>query len=332
MRKSLGVRFEGRRSTATPGLLADVGGRRPRSRVWHVWPLAKGCVLTLCPLAGTSQFQLAAPLLSKRRVAPETEPSGSLRVRREPNRQRRRPRRASVAWTSLVRPRCGWSTAIVSVAYSGRRCGHVHPPVGGQGLNTGVPGRLQPRVEAGTCLTGASDVLLDSYEIERFQSQRAYSGSASGCMRTRKPEAGRGDAAADIHYRDSSLAQDTRHAPGSLRAGDRAPDAVCVDRDGAPTRLFDKFADTIHAARVRRGGHRNERRGAFCPRSRRPTGGWRRRRRRRARLRPRELRHAIGRDRAREARRPRWALRRHARRRRLPSARWISVTWTRKRS
>lgn len=45
----------------------------------------------------------------------------------------------------------------------------------------------------------------------------------------------------DISYRESSLSREEREAPGSLRAGDRAPDAPCQDSKGAPVRLFDLF-------------------------------------------------------------------------------------------
>ena len=55
---------------------------------------------------------------------------------------------------------------------------------------------------------------------------------------------GKGDAAAVATLSRQRAGADTRHAPGGLRAGDRAPDAVCVDRDGAPTRLFDRFRGT----------------------------------------------------------------------------------------
>jgi len=42
-----------------------------------------------------------------------------------------------------------------------------------------------------------------------------------------------------LEYRASSLSKDERARPGKVRAGDRAPDALCEDSSGAPTRIFD---------------------------------------------------------------------------------------------
>jgi 2-polyprenyl-6-methoxyphenol hydroxylase-like FAD-dependent oxidoreductase len=62
VRKALGVNFRGETLPAQPAVVADVELRGLDRTYWHVWPFAKGCVLTLCPLPGTASHQLAAPL------------------------------------------------------------------------------------------------------------------------------------------------------------------------------------------------------------------------------------------------------------------------------
>src|SRR3984957_23498 len=57
VRKLLGLRLEGDALDAEPNLVADVEVEDLDHRDWHLWPFAKGGVLGLCPLPGTSLFQ-----------------------------------------------------------------------------------------------------------------------------------------------------------------------------------------------------------------------------------------------------------------------------------
>jgi 2-polyprenyl-6-methoxyphenol hydroxylase-like FAD-dependent oxidoreductase len=45
---------------------------------------------------------------------------------------------------------------------------HVHPPAGGQGLNTGVQDAYNLGWKMAAALGGGEDALLDSYEAERL--------------------------------------------------------------------------------------------------------------------------------------------------------------------
>lgn len=53
----------------------------------------------------------------------------------------------------------------------------------------------------------------------------------------------------DNHYRRAGLTEETRTAPGSVRAGDRAPDAPLRPPDAGPSCLFDVFRGS-HATMV----------------------------------------------------------------------------------
>jgi len=91
--------------------------------------------------------------------------------------------------------------------------------------------------------------LLDSYEAERLPVARhvlelstrlaatTLSSKTQGLIARTEDTSQLG-----ISYRESPLAHELRSAPGSLRAGDRAPDVPgLVDREGRSLRLFDVF-------------------------------------------------------------------------------------------
>ncbi len=95
-------------------------------------------------------------------------------------------------------------------------------------------------------LRSVSEELLDTYEEERLPiaawllgvttklHQQGFRGNGS---ESRDPET----LQLLLNYRCSSLAREERDRPGSIRAGDRAPDAPCLDGAGAGVRLFDLF-------------------------------------------------------------------------------------------
>ena len=242
VRKSLGLRFEGEALDGQRLIAADVEVEGLDRDHWHVWPLAEGCVLTLCPLPGTAYFQLAAPL-SSRTPAPEISEDGLRSFVAAGTGGRVHVK--SVTWMSLYRPHVRMVDRYrVGRVFVAGDAAHVHPPAGGQGLNTGVQDAYNLGWKLAHVSTGAPDGLLDTYETERLPIAAAVLGLSKRLQRTISARRGKETQQLSLNYRDSPLARDTRHAPGSLRAGDRAPDAVCVDRDGAPTRLFDRFRGT----------------------------------------------------------------------------------------
>jgi 2-polyprenyl-6-methoxyphenol hydroxylase-like FAD-dependent oxidoreductase len=127
---------------------------------------------------------------------------------------------------------------------------HIHPPTGGQGMNTGIQDAYNLAWKMALVLKGeASPKLLDTYEAER----RPVGADVVSRTRAASEQFGRQDAAqqqrlADtqmlVNYRGSLLSKDDvseplEHLP--IRAGDRAPDCFGLRRENirAPFRLFD---------------------------------------------------------------------------------------------
>jgi 2-polyprenyl-6-methoxyphenol hydroxylase-like FAD-dependent oxidoreductase len=127
---------------------------------------------------------------------------------------------------------------------------HIHPPTGGQGMNTGIQDAYNLAWKMALVLQDkASPQLLDTYEAER----RPVGADVIARTRAASEQLGRKDAPrqdrlADtqvlIHYRDSTLSKN--HPSESLKdlpiqAGDRAPDCDGLHREHvrAPFRLLD---------------------------------------------------------------------------------------------
>ncbi len=135
---------------------------------------------------------------------------------------------------------------------------HIHPPTGGQGMNTGIQDSYNLAWKMALVLHGkASPQLLDTYESER----RPVGADVIARTRAASEKLGRSDSAqqarlADtqvlIHYRDSSLSKDAGPADLPIQAGDRAPDCDGLHREHvrAPLRLLDITRGAAHVLLV----------------------------------------------------------------------------------
>ncbi|GAA4980211.1 FAD-dependent monooxygenase [Actinopolymorpha pittospori] len=243
VRKRLGIEFPGETDENTTVLFADArvdGISRDHGRMWQT---ADGGA-SVMPLAGTDLFVVVAqppadqdePIRDylQRQI---TESSGrSDIVVRE------------VTWHTTWRP----NTRLAERFREGRvflagDAGHVHPPTGGQGMNTGIQDGYNLGWKLAAALAGAPDLLLDSYEPERMAAARTALDIATTLLEKHR----RGDEDAHVrgpevhgltlNYRHSPLSRDERVRPTELRAGDRAPDAPVTTADGRAVRLFDLF-------------------------------------------------------------------------------------------
>jgi 2-polyprenyl-6-methoxyphenol hydroxylase-like FAD-dependent oxidoreductase len=224
VRKVLGVTFEGEAidEKESPGLIADVEIEGLDRSDWHFWPLAKGGPMALCPLANTSLFQFT----SKAKTV-EAGIEGAVR-----NATGHRVER--VAWSSIFRP----SLRMVDRYRVGRvflagDAAHVHPPTGGQGLNTGVQDAYNLGWKLAHVTRGGPDSLLDTYQAERLPIAAAVLGLSKRLHQTRSIKRGDATNQLALHYRTSPLSSGVTH--GSLHPGDRMPDARLEDG----SRLFD---------------------------------------------------------------------------------------------
>ena len=231
VRRNLGLKLEGETIDEKPMLVADVEVEGLDHRDWHIWPLAKGGVVGLCPLPGTSLFQLTA---KSQTMVTDTENA----VHRATGRRIQR-----IAWRSIYQPALRMVDRYrVGNAFLAGDAAHIHPPAGGQGLNTGVQDAYNLGWKLTHVLRGGPDSLLDTYEAERLPIAAAVLGLSKRLHQTRTIKRGDATNQLALHYRTSSLS--SGDVLGSLHPGDRMPDVVLADG----TRLFEHL----------RGGHTTE--------------------------------------------------------------------------
>ena len=133
---------------------------------------------------------------------------------------------------------------------------HIHPPTGGQGMNTGIQDAYNLAWKIAQVLQGASPGLLDTYEAER----RPVGADVVSRTRTQSEQFGRKQTAQEerlmetqvlVNYRTSRLSRErVSESSESLRvlAGDRAPDSSGLVRANIryPFRLFDITRGVSH--------------------------------------------------------------------------------------
>jgi len=243
VRKQLGIEFPGVTDETTTIFLADARINGIGREHALVWPEQSGFV-SVEPLAGTDMFVVAstppedtdlpvAHYLQQRL----TEASGRNDIAVE-----------EVTWHTTWRA----NTRLAERFRDGRvfltgDAAHVHPPTGGQGMNTGIQDGYNLGWKLAAALDGASEVVLDSYEPERMTAARRALELSTELLA--KHQRGDDDAhlrGVQLHgltltYRDSPISRDDRVHTGEVLAGDRAPDALVTTADGRPTRLFELF-------------------------------------------------------------------------------------------
>jgi 2-polyprenyl-6-methoxyphenol hydroxylase-like FAD-dependent oxidoreductase len=201
--------------------------------------------VSLCPLAGTTLFQLQAPIPLEGEVNVTAEGLGAFVATRT---GRDDIRIQSVSWASAfnMNARLADHYRVGRVFLVGDAA-HVHPPTGGQGLNTSVQDAYNLGWKLAAVLRGAPDALLNSYEEERRPVAADMLGLSTKLLDAAKRgelRRGREVQQLDIGYPWSSLAIEKPKRSCGLIAGDRAPDAPIRGYAGQPTRLFELFKGT----------------------------------------------------------------------------------------
>ncbi|MCQ9132727.1 FAD-dependent monooxygenase [Streptomyces hilarionis] len=236
VRRALGIAMTGETVDPDPLLVADVRVPALDRNRWHVFPPGAGSpgYASLCPLAGTRDFQLVARFPAGTEIDPS--PAG-VRAAVAERTHLAAEDVTEVGWSSDFRPRA----ALADRFRQGRvflagDAAHIHSPAGGQGLNTSVQDAYNLGWKLGAVLGGrAPHTLLDTYEEERRPVAEHVLGLSTAIHRD-QARRGAGTRQLGLHYRESSLSEETRPAPGALRAGDRVPDLTV---DGV--RLFDRL-------------------------------------------------------------------------------------------
>src|SRR5262245_44369266 len=140
----------------------------------------------------------------------------------------------------------------VGRAFLGGDAAHIHPPTGGQGMNTGLQDAYNLAWKLALEVKGvASSDLLDSYSAERQPVgqavvERTRQRSVNiGDRSQHDLDALRADSQLLVHYRNSAwVGENLSHSEALAsgpKPGDRAPDASGLRRTGVeyPLRLFD---------------------------------------------------------------------------------------------
>lgn len=241
VRHALAIDFPGK-TLGVRAIVADVALRGLDRACWHRFN--EGSMqrqVSLCPLAGTDLFQVQAPIPLEGDVdlsaagldAMIAERTGRTDIRID-----------QVFWASayVMNARLAERYRVGRIFLAGDAA-HVHPPTGGQGLNTSVQDAYNLGWKLAAVIAGAADALLDSYEQERRPiaagvlglSVKLLDAAKQGDMRR-----GRQTQQLELRYDDSLLVQPSASA-SRIASGMRAPDAPLLGAAGQATRLFELF-------------------------------------------------------------------------------------------
>ena len=242
VRQTLGIDFPGK-TLPVRALVADVELDGLDRTAWHRF--GSGSMerqIAICPLAGTTLFQIQAPIPLEGDV--DLSAAG-LQAMLDERSGRSDLRIGAVSWASAYR-----MNARLAERYRDGRvflagdAAHTHPPTGGQGLNTSVQDAYNLGWKLAAALADASTPLLDSYEAER----RPIAADMLGLSTRLLDAATRGEGRRgrevrqlDIGYPDSPLTMEAPDAWSGPLPGERAPDAPIQHATGTPTRLFELF-------------------------------------------------------------------------------------------
>lgn len=244
VRHALAIGFPGK-TLGVRALVADAVLTGLTREAWHRF--GEGDMqrqIAICPLAGTDLFQLQGPVPAEGDIDFSAEGLTALIAQRT---GRTDIQVHSVAWSSAytMNARLADHYRLGRVLLVGDAA-HIHPPTGGQGLNTSVQDAYNLGWKLAAVVQGASDALLESYEEERRPVAASVLGLSTkllGEMKSGELRRGREVHQLDISYPASSLA--LQHpARNGVAAGDRAPDAPVRGAAGQALRLFQLFKGT----------------------------------------------------------------------------------------
>jgi 2-polyprenyl-6-methoxyphenol hydroxylase-like FAD-dependent oxidoreductase len=266
VRQKLGIDFPGQ-TLGVRAIVADLFVDGVSRDAWHRWGEGGLGQISLCPLGGTEMFQLQGPIPLEGDIDLSAEGLTALLAARTHNKD---IVVRSVSWASAFNMNARIAERYrVGRAFLVGDAAHVHPPTGGQGLNTSVQDAYNLGWKIAAVLRGAPDTLLTTYEDERRPIAAEMLGLTTGLLEAAKQGSmrrGREVHQLDIGYPQSALRLEEPPRKGGVLAGDRAPDAPVRGASGLPTRLFTLFqgphwtllgygADRLSAVAPRAGLH-----------------------------------------------------------------------------
>ncbi|WP_232511792.1 FAD-dependent oxidoreductase [Herbaspirillum sp. meg3] len=247
VRNLLEIDFPGK-TLGARAMVADVSLQGLSRDVWHRFSGgAQERQIGLCPLAGTDLFQVQAALAGDEE--PDLSADGLTRMVQERT-GRTDITVAAVRWASAfqMHARLAQRYRAGRILLAGDAA-HVHPPTGGQGLNTSVQDAYNLAWKLAAVLKGAEDTLLDTYEEERRPIAESMLGLSTRLLEEAKRgemRRGREVQQLDLGYPWSTLALEAPARQHGARAvaGARAPDAPVATTSGTRLRLFELLRGT----------------------------------------------------------------------------------------
>jgi 2-polyprenyl-6-methoxyphenol hydroxylase-like FAD-dependent oxidoreductase len=243
VRTTLGIPMVGETPNLEGLLVADVIVDDLNRDQWHFWGSSLKDSVTLCPLPSTDAFQFMAS------VQPTENPELSLEVLQaflDARTQGNSPRLVKQTWMSVFRP----NIRLADRFREGRvfligDAAHVHPPAGGQGLNTSIQDAYNLGWRLAAALDGADIDILEGYDEERWSVAAAVLGNSDLLYRRGMT----GEAAAffqrgndenqlGLNYRGRSTIRPSE-TQISYQPGDRMPNAWLRTATGESLTLFD---------------------------------------------------------------------------------------------
>ncbi len=240
VRHVLNIEFPGK-TLGVRAVVADVTLTGLPRGAWHRFSSGDmSRQIAFCPLAGTDLFQIQGPIPGEGDVDLSVEGLNALAA---DHTGRSDIRIESVSWASAYTMNARLANRYrVGQVFLVGDAAHIHPPTGGQGLNTSVQDAYNLGWKLAGTLNGAPDSLLDSYEDERRPVAAEVLGLATRLLDAAKQgemRRGREVQQLDIGYPGSSLALERPERTTGLHAGNRAPDAPIRSVAGQATRMFE---------------------------------------------------------------------------------------------
>src|SRR5262245_45529123 len=242
VRRALDIGFPGK-SLDIRAVVADVFVEGLGRNAWHRFNDGTPFQISLCPLRGTDLFQLHAVIPLAGDIDLSTEGLAAMVTQRT---GRKDIQMRAVSWVSAYNMHARVADRFqVGRVFLAGDAAHIHPPTGGQGLNTSVQDSYNLGWKLAAVLKGAPEALLTSYEDERRPIAAAMLDLSTKLLEELKTPGGmrrgRETQQLDLGYLQSALTFERPVRTSGLRAGYRAPDAPIRGAAGSPTRLFKLF-------------------------------------------------------------------------------------------
>ncbi|MGO9452313.1 MAG: FAD-dependent oxidoreductase [Candidatus Binataceae bacterium] len=244
VRHALNIEFPGE-TLGVRAVVADVRLEGLGTDAWHRFN--EGSMekqTSFCPLRGTEMFQLQAPIPMEGDI--DLSPEG-LTAWAAARTGRKDIVIREVLWASAFNMNARMADKFqVGRVFVGGDAAHIHPPTGGQGLNTSLQDAYNLGWKLAAVINGAPAKLLATYEEERRPIAAEMLGLSTKLLQAAKQRRnrrrGRETHQLDLGYPESSLSLNKpARSAERLIAGDRAPDAPVSGAAGQHTRLFKLF-------------------------------------------------------------------------------------------